>query len=380
MSKMRGNVVNPLDWMEKYGTDALRFTLAIKAAPGTDIALSEEVVLGYRAFANKIWNAARFLFVNLEKYEANGETLESLAAPDVRAAAPHRAAGALPLVDRWIFSRLGRVVKTVNAALNEYRLHEAAHEIYHFFWGDFCDWYIEWTKPRLSSTDPDVARAAWRNIFAIFEAALRLLHPLMPFITEELWHQLPQAAGARSIALAQFPAPPADWVDDLTERNVTAIQEVIATARNLRSELKLDPKRPVDANFYCSDPDLLALIDQNSAAIRQLTPLSSLSLNTMRLDSSANSAKAAIRNTATYDLRIPYTETVDVKSELARIQKELQRLEKDIASKERQLGDGTFRGKAPAHIVQGMEAALAERKIEHQKLAERLRQLESGAA
>ncbi len=202
----------------------------------------------------------------------------------------------------------------------------------------------------------------------------------MPFITEELWHQLPQAAGARSIALAQFPAPPTDWVDDLAERNVAAIQEVIATARNLRSELKVDPKRPVDASFYCSDPDLLALIDQNSAAIRQLTPLSSLSLSTMRLDSSGNSANAAIRNTATYDLTVPYAETVDAKSELARIQKELQRLEKDVASKERQLGDETFRSKAPPHIVQGMEAALAERRLEHQKLAERLRQLESGAA
>jgi valyl-tRNA synthetase len=378
MSKMRGNVVNPLDWMEKYGTDALRFTLAIKAAPGTDIALSEEAVLGYRAFANKIWNAARFLFVNLEKYEANDETLESLAAPDVRAAAPHRAAGALPLVDRWIFSRLGRVVKTVNAALDEYRLHEAAHEIYHFFWGDFCDWYIEWTKPRLASTDPEVAHAAWRNIFAVFEAALRLLHPLMPFITEELWHQLPQAAGARSIALAQFPAPPTDWVDDLAERNVAAIQEVIGTARNLRSELKLDPKRPVAAELFCPNPVLLTLIEYNSDAICRLTPLSSLSLSRTRPDSTANSANAAIHTTAEYDLRIPYTETVDIKVELARIQKEIGELDKAIASKEQQLGDVRFRTNAPAKIVEDMQASLGERQVKRQKLTERLRQLEAG--
>ena len=208
MSKMRGNVVNPLDWMEKYGTDALRFTLAIKAAPGTDIALSEDAVLGYRAFANKIWNAARFLFMNLEKYEQGGDSLEELASPQVRAAAPYKTAGQEILIDRWIFSRLARVITAFNEAMEGFRFHEAAHEVYHFFWGDFCDWYIEWTKPRLSSEDREVARAAWRNIFAVFEAALRLLHPLMPFITEELWHQLPQTAGARSIALAQFPASP----------------------------------------------------------------------------------------------------------------------------------------------------------------------------
>ncbi len=381
MSKMRGNVVNPLDWMEKYGTDALRFTLAIKAAPGTDIALSEDAVLGYRAFANKIWNAARFLFMNLEKYEQSGDSLEELASPQVRAAAPYKTAGQEILIDRWIFSRLARVITAFNEAMEGFRFHEAAHEVYHFFWGDFCDWYIEWTKPRLSSEDREVARAAWRNIFAVFEAALRLLHPLMPFITEELWHQLPQTAGARSIALAQFPSSPVAWVDAPAERAVEAIQELIATTRNLRSELKLDPKRPIDAKFYSSNPDFLALIDQNVDAINQLAPLSSLSRYATRLEASSASADVGVRSTADYDLSIPYVEIFDVKAELlARIQKEFERLEKDIASKERQLGDDTFRSKAPAKIVQGMEAALAERRIEHQKLTERLRQLEAGAA
>jgi len=169
MSKMRGNVVDPLEWMERYGTDALRFTLAIKAAPGTDIALSEDAVLGYRAFANKIWNAARFVFVNLEKFQsASGMGIEELAAPQVRAAAPYPASGAVNLADRWIFSRLAEAIATVDDALENFRFHEAAHVLYHFFWGDFCDWYIEWVKPAMADADRNVALPAWRNLFAVF--------------------------------------------------------------------------------------------------------------------------------------------------------------------------------------------------------------------
>ena len=134
MSKTRGNVIDPLEVIERHGTDALRFTLAVMAAPGTDIALSEERILSYRAFANKIWNAARFLFLNLDKFETTGAKLEELAAPEVRAAAPYRTRGQLALVDRWIFSRLARVTAQINDALEHFRFHEAAHVVYHFFW------------------------------------------------------------------------------------------------------------------------------------------------------------------------------------------------------------------------------------------------------
>ena len=169
------------------------FTLASMAAPGTDIVLTEDRILSYRAFANKIWNAARFVFMNLDKYETSGgETLEALAAPEVRSSAPYAVEGQVALVDRWIFSRLARATAQVNDALEHFRFHEAAHVVYHFFWGDFCDWYIEWVKPELTGTDRVKATATWKNLFAAFESALRLLHPFMPFLTEELWHQLPQ--------------------------------------------------------------------------------------------------------------------------------------------------------------------------------------------
>ncbi len=214
MSKSKGTGIDPVELNEKFGTDAMRFTLASMAAPGTDIVLSEERILSYRAFANKIWNAARFVFLNLDKYETSGgETLEALAAPEVRAAAPYGAGGEVALIDRWIFSRLARATMQVNEALEHFRFHEAAHVVYHFFWGDFCDWYIEWVKPELVSQDRAKSAATWKNLFAAFESALRLLHPFMPFLTEELWQQLPQRAGARSIALDRFPEPHAERMD-----------------------------------------------------------------------------------------------------------------------------------------------------------------------
>jgi valyl-tRNA synthetase len=385
MSKTRGNVVDPLEIIEKHGTDALRFTLAIMAAPGTDIALSEDRILSYRAFANKIWNAARFLYMNLEKFEAaGGAKLEELAAPEIRAKAPYGAMRKLSLVDRWIFSRLAHVTYDVNEALREFRFHEAAHRVYHFFWGDFCDWYIEWVKPLLggagnfagaSREDRDAAITAWRNLFAVFEAALRLLHPFMPFLTEELWHRLPQAAGARSIALAQFPAPPDSWPDAEAERQTALLQEIITAARTIRAELKLDQKRKVAADFSATDDRTGALVESNLDPILRLATLSALNLAAGHLDASSG----AVRSTAQFDLRISYGEAVDVKAEMTRLRKEKERLEKDVASKKTRLADQTFRSRAPEHVIQSLETTLRERQLEYDKLVQRLAQLEKGA-
>jgi len=380
MSKMRGNVINPLEWMDKYGTDALRFTLAIKAAPGTDIALSEDAVLGYRAFANKIWNAARFAFVNLEKFQAaTGIGIEELAAPKIRAGAPYPAGNGVSLADRWIFSRLAQAVATVNDAMENFRFHEAAHIIYHFFWGDFCDWYIEWIKPAMSDADRETSLAAWRNLFAIFEAALRLLHPFMPFLTEELWHRLPQGSAAadpakRSIALQPFPQPPAKWADPEADGDVLLLQELIAAARNVRGELKLDPKRRVAADFSPASPAVRELVEQNRDVILRLGALSDLRLAAGRLDPAAG----PVRSTAQFELRIAYGETVDLGAELLRLRKDRERLARDLESKQNRLADETFRSRAPAEVVRQLEATLAERRIEFDKVSERLAQLEKG--
>jgi valyl-tRNA synthetase len=372
MSKTKGTGVNPLELTQKFGTDALRYMLASMSAPGTDIALSEDRILGARAFANKIWNAARFLFLNLEKAETSaGITLEEIAAPDIRAKAPFTLKGDGGLVHRWIFSRLASVTAEVNDALQNFRFHEASQAAYQFFWGDFCDWYIEWVKPQLSDPDREIAVAAWRNIFAALEAALRLLHPVMPFLTEELWHKLPQSEGARSIALEKFPGQGEHWADAPAEQDMALLQEIVIAARNIRAEMKLDAKRKVPAELSIADPRAAKLVTQNIGPISQLATLSELRVSKER----ANSDGRAVRSTALFDIGIAYGEAVDKETETARLTKEIERLAKDIESKKARLADESFLSKAPGKIVDELRATLATRQIEHQKLLDRLAQL-----
>ena len=378
MSKTRGNVIDPLEIIEKHGTDALRFTLAVMAAPGTDIALSEERILGYRAFANKIWNAARFLFVNLDKFEAAGAKLEELAAPEARVAAPYGSHGMLGLADRWIFSRASRVTTQINDALEHFRFHEAAHVVYHFFWGEFCDWYIEWVKPQLASTDREAATAAWRNIFSIFEAALRLLHPIMPFLTEELWHRLPQRAGAKSIALERFPEVHPDWVDEEAEHQMALLQEIIVAARNIRADLQIDQKREIPIAIRIEDASVRALLQANFDAVLRLARISTLVFAPGPFDPAAG----IIRSTPHSDLYLSFqdaAETIDLKAELSKLRKEKDRLERDLKSKRSRLTDETFRTRAPEEIVRELEATLAQRQLEYQKLVKRMEQIEKAA-
>jgi valyl-tRNA synthetase len=373
MSKTKGTGVDPLKLTAEFGTDAMRYMLASMSAPGTDIALSEDRILGARAFANKIWNAARFLFMNLEKAEvAAGFTLGELAAPEVRAAAPYAVKGEGELVHRWIFSRLAAAAGEVDKALDEFRFHEACQTIYHFFWGDFCDWYIEWVKPQLSSADRGLALPAWRNIFAVLDAALRLLHPVMPFLTEELWHKLPQSAGVRSIALDRFPARREDWIDAGADGDMALIQEIIVAARNIRAEMKVDQKKKVAADFSTRDAAVRRVVELNREPLLRLANLSGLSVSSGHLDSTG----AAVRSTARFDLRIGYDEAVDKQVEIARLRKESERLAKDIESKKARLADETFLSKAPAKIVEDLKATLAGREIEYQKLLERFKQLQ----
>lgn len=372
MSKTKGTGVDPLQLTQQYGTDALRYMLASMAAPGTDISLSEDRILGARAFANKIWNASRFLFVNLEKVEAQGISIEELASPEIRARAPYTVPGEGSLAHRWIFSRLSNVAAEVSAALHDFRFHEACHLIYQFFWGDFCDWYIEWVKPQLASADRETAIAAWRNIFAMLEAALRLLHPVMPFLTEELWHRMPQSDGARSIAFERFPEAHADWADAAAEREMATLQEFIISVRNLRAEMKLDPKRKVAADLFTKDPAMRTLAVDNADPLHRLATLSALNISSDHLDS----AGGAVRSTAQFDVRIAHGEGVDKPAEIAKLKKEIERLAKDIESKKTRLADETFLNKAPAKIVEDLRATLAGREVEHHKLLERIKQLE----
>jgi len=371
MSKSKGTGLDPVALNQQYGTDAMRFCLASMAAPGTDIVLSDDRLTSSRNFANKIWNAARFLFVNLDKFEQGGVSLEALAAPEVRAEAPYSlSSSGVPLADAWLFARLATTVETVNEAYANYRFHEAAHAIYQFFWGDFCDWYIEWTKTDLQAAEQERAMVAWRNLFAVFDAALRLLHPLMPFLTEELWHQLPQPAGAKSIALDGFPQATPNWKNAEAAGEFALIQEIITALRNIRAELKLDPKKKLAAQFSSPNAGVRKLVDANRDGINRLAILSDLAISSERL----LAADGAVRSTATFDVRIAYGDAVDVSAEKAKITKEMDKLQAAIASKERQLADETFRSRAPEKIIRGLEETVAGQRIELEKLKARLEQ------
>jgi valyl-tRNA synthetase len=376
MSKSKGTGLDPVALNQQYGTDAMRFCLASMAAPGTDIILSEDKLASARNFANKIWNAARFLFMNFEKFEEGGAKLEELAASGVRASAPYGYHGEVPLVDQWLYSRLAITIETVNEALKNYRFHEAAQNVYQFFWGDFCDWYIEWVKPDLQSADRERAVVAWKNLFGAFDDALRLLHPFMPFLTEELWHQLPQPATANSIALDAFPKPRPHWGEDGKDVGMMeqfhSLQEIIVSLRNIRADMKLDPKRRVAAELYSWDQLHREKIERNLDAIVRLALLSELKISSEPLEQ----AGGAMRSTAQFDVRIAYSDVVDLKAEKTRVKKELEGLQKAIESKERQLGDKIFRSRAPEKIIKGLEATLAEQRIELKKLQDRLAQLE----
>src|SRR6266478_1487118 len=214
--------------------------------------------------------------------------------------------------------------------------------------GCFCDWYIEWVKPELQSAEKTRAVAAWRNLFAALDAALRLLHPFMPFITEELWHELPQRPGAKSIALDVFPEARKEWKNAEALEQFSLIQEAIVALRNIRAEMKLEPKKKVAAEFSSSE----------------------------RLPQSGG----AVRSTALFDVRIAYlAETVDVEAEAARLRKQIEGLERAITAKEKQLASATFRSRAPEEIVRGLESTLAEQTEELRKLRSRLEELKTAA-
>jgi valyl-tRNA synthetase len=353
----------------------MRFCLASMAAPGTDIVLSDDRLGGARNFANKIWNAARFLFVNLDKFEQGGTGIEELASPEVRAGAPYEFDGSVPLVDQWLYSRLTITIGTVNEALKNYRFHEAAQNVYQFFWGDFCDWYIEWVKPELQSTNRERAVVAWKNLFAAFNDALRLLHPFMPFLTEELWHQLPQKSGAKSIALDTFPELRDHWAEDGkdvgTMEHFHFLKEIIVSIRNIRAEMKLDPKKRVAAEIYAWDQLTRETIKRNLDGVLRLALLSQLHISSEPFEQ----AGGAVRSSSQFEVRIAYSDVVDVEAEKTRLKREMEGLQKAVTSKERQLGDETFRSRAPEKIIRGLEATLTEQRVELQKIVERLGQL-----
>jgi valyl-tRNA synthetase len=360
MSKTKGNVLDPIEVIGEYGTDATRFTLAAMAAPGTDIAFNPDRTQGYRAFANKIWNAARFIFMNVDKAQQAGiwsldDFRKTLA--DGKPGATISGCQALTLEDRWILSRFNTVAGEVHQALDEFRFHEAANRIYDFFWGEFCDWYIELVKPRvsLSDTTAGTVRTGSQNLVALFEASLRMLHPFMPFITEEIWHAIYDGKPPlKSIALASYPLADPAQSDVAAETNMAILQDLIVSVRNLRADLKVEPKERVPLQVYASG-EIRTLVDQNRSAVERLAGVARVTF----VEASLAKLPGA-RSTARFEVRVVYEKKIDVEAERLRKTKELESIEKERENIERQLSNVQFLSKAPSQVVEKMRQRAQE--------------------
>jgi len=370
MSKTKGNVVDPLDVIERFGTDATRFTLAAMAAPGTDIAFNESRTEGYRAFANKIWNAARLMFMNVDRIEPG------LRPGTAEGGCLHMGVGgfqAFALEDQWILSRFNQVAANVNDALATYRFHEAANSIYDFFWGEFCDWYLELIKPRLNfeGADKNAAKIACTNLVNLFDASLRLLHPVMPFITEEIWQAIyEEKPELKSIALAPYPQADQKQVDLAAETEMAILQDLIVSIRNLRAELKIEPKTKVPIQLYAHEPEIRTMVEHNRGAVERLANVEKITFVEHSLAKLAGS-----RSTARFDVHVIYERKVDVASECERLKKELERLEKGIGSGQRQLGNQQFLAKAPQTVVENLRKQQQELAVLRDKTMSKLREL-----
>ncbi len=382
MSKTKGNVIDPLEIIQRFGTDATRFTLAAMAAPGTDIAFSESRTEGYRAFANKIWNAARFMFMNVDRLgfvwgqpsPAHGRSPETSAAGKGT-----KDFTVSTLEDRWILSRFNRVTAEVNEALATYRFHEAANRIYDFFWGEFCDWYLELIKSRLNfaeGADKTEALAACANLVNLFDASLRLLHPVMPFITEEIWHAMYEGQPPlKSIALAGFPQADEKQFNLAAETEMAILQDLIVNVRNVRAELKVEPKVKVPIEIFAPEPAIRAMIEQNHAAVERLANVEKIAF----VDGSL-AKQAGARSTARFDLHVIYERKIDVVAERERSTKELEKLEKEFANNQRQLSNEQFLSKAPEKVVDGLRRREKELIALREKVGHQLTELNGTGA
>jgi len=359
MSKVKGNVIDPLDvihgataaalppalrnkfpqGMPAFGADALRYTLAAFAAQGREIRLSLDRVAGYKAFTNKLWNASRFLLLNLGDFRPDGRP------PTART---------LTLADRWILSRLERVTAEANAALGTYQFADAASALYQFTWREFCDWYIELAKPVLTGPDPEAKEATRTVLVHVLERLLRLLHPFIPFVTEEIWHRLPGVAADAFLVQARYPE--AGPEDPRAEAEMAPVVEVIEGIRNIRGESNLPPLQKIRAIVQSDDAGLRAALDRSRNYVVPLAGLSELVLQPV----GAPPPGVASWVGQGVSIYVPLAGLLDLDEERARLRKEIARVESDLAALIRKLDNPSFVSRAPADVVEKDRARVTE--------------------
>ena len=356
MSKTKGNVIDPLEVMEQYGTDALRFTLAAFAAQGRDIKLAEDRIEGYRNFCNKLWNASRFVFMNLEDYKGS-------CALDERSK--------FSSADLWILSRLNRATKDVNEALEAFRFNDAALTVYKFIWNEYCDWYIELTKSKL--VDPGSQRVAAQNMLIhVLDSALKLLHPFMPFITEEIWQKLPQ--NEDSIMVSAFPEYREAQTNEAIEKEMAVIMEVITGIRNIRGEMNLNPGLKLNVLVKTQNSAIQQTLQYHGEYVRELARVEQLETgpNIEKPKVSASSVLGEM------DLIIPLEGMMDFQEERKRVEKELKKIEKDLIFLDKKLSNPDFVKKAPVDVIEKDEQRKKSLSLKQAKLEIHLKTIEQG--
>ena len=330
MSKSKGNVMDPLLVMDKYGTDAFRFTLAAFAAQGRDIRISEERIEGYRHFINKIWNASRFALMHLD------EDSVSLADGPI---------AQFSLTNRWILSRTSNTIREVQAALDGFQFNEVASVIYQFVWGELCDWYLEWIKPALYG-ESAAAKSETRSVLlTVLEITLKLLHPITPFVTEEIWHALP---GKRTtLMLESFPTPCEAWEDASTEAATNLLMGVIGGLRNIRSEMQIHPAATINAVLVCADTAKRATLECHAASLTAMTKVKELTVQQTG-ECPKGAASFIFEDIAIF---VPMQGLIDIDRELDKLGRERDKIVVQLERVEGKLGNEKFVANAPAEVI-----------------------------
>ena len=334
MSKSKGNVMDPLLVMDKYGTDALRFTMTAFAAQGRDIRLSEDRIEGYRFFINKIWNAARFSLMHITACDP--AVTGQVAGTDTKN---------LSLSHRWILSRLNSTIADVHKAFDDFRYNDAASALYQFVWHEFCDWYVELIKPELYAESQEAKKDGQAVLFTALETVIKLLHPVIPFVTEEIWHVLP---GERtSIMTESYPQTNSNWDNPEAEKTAALMMGVIGGIRNIRSEMQIHPSAEIDALVVCHDTSRTESISQHSKEICGLTRTKTL---TVQNDGQGpeGSASYIFEN---IEIFVPLEGLIDVDNEMAKLDKEQKKIEKQLKQSQGKLHNEKFLANAPQEVI-----------------------------
>ena len=354
MSKSKGNVIDPLEVMDQFGTDAFRFTLAALAAQGRDIKLSEERILGYRHFVNKIWNAARLVLMNLDT-EVNVEEKDSVHS----------------LPDRWILTRLGQVAESISKAIEDFHFNDAATLCYHFIWHEFCDWYLEMAKPGLYGKDRNKKESTKVVAQKVLKGALKLLHPFMPFVTEEIWGKLPGTEG--SIMIARFPEA-SDYIkDENALEEMSLLMGVITGIRNIRGEMNISPSKKVNILIDAAEKEEADFLSSNLVHIKSLAKVEGATIASGIPKPEASATAVFGQN----QIHVLLKGILDFREERKRLEKQIKKIEKDIEVSKRKLSNRGFLKKAPAEIVEEVTEKVETLTLKLEKLNQNLRFFET---